>query len=111
MTQTPDRPTGAVTPEEVRRPLAAYRVLAWATGLWLIALCYAIYVRYVLKVPDWPWVRARLGCFRRSARHTSSRETLWTTRTKLYGARPSAPYWPAPSRCWASSSSTTEPPR
>lgn len=47
----------------------------------------ALGVRYVLKVPDWPWVRARLGCFRRSARHTSSRETLWTTRTKLYGAR------------------------
>jgi len=49
----------------------------------LEALC----VRYVLKVPDWPWVRARLGRFRRSAKHTSSRETLWTTRPKLYGAR------------------------
>src|SRR5690606_1778115 len=35
----------------------------------------------------WTWVWARIGCFRRSARHTSSRETLWTTRTKLYGAR------------------------
>jgi len=49
----------------------------------LEALC----VRYVLKVPDWPWVRARLGRFRRSAKHTSSRETLWTTSTRLYGAR------------------------
>src|SRR5690606_36713443 len=49
----------------------------------LEALC----VGYVLKVPDWPWVRARLGRFRRSAKHTSSRETLWTTSTTLYGAR------------------------
>ena len=46
----------------------------------------ALGVRSVLKVPDGPWVRARPGHLRRSARHTSSRETLWTTRTKLYGA-------------------------
>ena len=31
MTQTPDRPAGAVTAEEIRKPLAAYRALAWAT--------------------------------------------------------------------------------
>src|SRR5690606_27767340 len=47
----------------------------------------ALRVRYVLKVPDWPWLRARLGRFRRSATHTSSRKTLWTTSTRLYGAR------------------------
>src|SRR5690606_3351206 len=47
----------------------------------------ALRVRYVLKVPDWPWLRARLGRFHRSARHTSSRQTLWTTSTRLYGAR------------------------
>ena len=57
MTQTPDRPTGAVTADEVRKPLAAYRILAWATGIWLIALCYEIYVRYVLKVDNPPtWI-------------------------------------------------------
>ncbi|MFN8227058.1 MAG: DUF3817 domain-containing protein [Mycobacterium sp.] len=57
MTQTPDRPTGAVTADEIRKPLAAYRALAWATGIWLIALCYEIYVRYVLKVDNPPtWI-------------------------------------------------------
>ncbi len=57
MTQTPDRPTGAVTADEIRKPLAAYRTLAWATGIWLIALCYEIYVRYVVKVDNPPtWI-------------------------------------------------------
>ena len=63
MTQTPDRPAGAVTAEEIRKPLAAYRALAWATGIWLIALCYEIYVRYVLKVDNPPtWIGIVHGC-------------------------------------------------
>ncbi len=56
MTQTPDRPTGAVTPEEVRRPLTAYRVLAWATGLWLLALCYWMVQKYVFDDNSLRWI-------------------------------------------------------
>src|SRR5690606_29330807 len=44
-------------------------------------------VRHVLKVLCSSCVRALLGCFRRSPRHTSSRATLLNSRTKLYGAR------------------------
>ena len=57
MTQTPDRPTGAVTAEQVRKPLTAYRVLAWATGIWLIALCYEMVMKYIVKVDNPPtWI-------------------------------------------------------
>ena len=60
MTQTPDRaepPAGAAPKEKIAAALLWYRVLAWATGLWLIALCYEIFVRYVLKVDNPPtWI-------------------------------------------------------
>ena len=53
MTEAPT-PT---TVESIRKALLAYRVMAWTTGVWLIALCYEIYVRYVLKVDDPPkWI-------------------------------------------------------
>jgi integral membrane protein len=45
------------SPEKIRTALLGYRVLAWATGLWLIALCYEIIMRYVVKVDDPPtWI-------------------------------------------------------
>ena len=57
MTQTPDRPAGAAAPEKIRPALTAYRVLAWATGIWLIALCYEIVVKYVVQVENPPsWI-------------------------------------------------------
>jgi integral membrane protein len=57
MTETPEQPTGTAAPATIRPALAAYRALAWATGIWLIALCYEIYVRYVVKVDNPPtWV-------------------------------------------------------
>ena len=37
--------------------------MAWTTGVWLIALCYEIYIRYVVKVdnpPTWIGVVHRL---------------------------------------------------
>ena len=37
--------------------LTRYRVMAWATGIWLIALCTEMVLKYIVKV-DWPlnWV-------------------------------------------------------
>jgi integral membrane protein len=53
MTETPT-PT---TVESIRKALLAYRVMAWTTGVWLIALCYEIYIRYVVKVDNPPtWI-------------------------------------------------------
>lgn len=33
---------------KIRLSLTAYRVMAWATGLWLIALCVEVVLHYVL---------------------------------------------------------------
>jgi integral membrane protein len=53
MTETPS-PT---TVESIRKALLGYRVMAWTTGIWLIALCYEIVVRYVVKVDNPPtWI-------------------------------------------------------
>lgn len=56
---TPETPTSAtpVSAEKIRPALMAYRVMAWTTGVWLIALCYEIVVRYVVKVDNPPtWI-------------------------------------------------------
>lgn len=51
------RPTGAASDEKIRPALVGYRVMAWATGVWLIALCYEIVVRYLVKVDNPPtWI-------------------------------------------------------
>ena len=43
--------------QNIRTPLLAYRVMAWATGLWLIALCYELAVHYIVKVQNPPtWI-------------------------------------------------------
>jgi integral membrane protein len=56
MTETPE--TQPVTPiEKIRSALTGYRVMAWMTGIWLIALCYEIILKYVVKVEDPPtWI-------------------------------------------------------
>jgi integral membrane protein len=55
--QTPPPAGGATAPERIRTALTAYRVMAWATGIWLIALCYEMFVRYVLEVDNPPtWI-------------------------------------------------------
>ena len=52
---SPDTPP--ITPvEKVRSALTWYRALAWMTGVWLIALCYELIVKYIVKVenpPEW----------------------------------------------------------
>jgi len=53
MTEAPT-PT---TVDSIRKALLGYRVMAWTTGVWLIALCYEIVVRYVVKVDNPPtWI-------------------------------------------------------
>lgn len=54
--ETPE--TTTATPREtVRKALVGYRVLAWVTGLWLIALCYEMVLKYIVKVDDPPtWI-------------------------------------------------------
>ena len=53
MTETPP-----ITPvEKIRSALTGYRVMAWTTGIWLIALCYEIILKYVVKVDNPPsWI-------------------------------------------------------
>ena len=47
----------AVQKDTIRKALLAYRVMAWATGVWLIALCYEMVVKYVIMVPNPPsWI-------------------------------------------------------
>jgi integral membrane protein len=42
---------------KIRTALTAYRVMAWATGIWLIALCYEVIVKYVVQVENPPsWI-------------------------------------------------------
>ncbi len=54
---TSKTPASAAPVEKIRPALLAYRVLAWTTGVWLIALCYEIVVRYVVQVDNPPtWI-------------------------------------------------------
>ena len=56
MTETPE--THPLAPiEKIHSALNRYRALAWLTGIWLIALCYEIILKYVVKVDDPPsWI-------------------------------------------------------
>ncbi|HTM84317.1 MAG TPA: DUF3817 domain-containing protein [Mycobacterium sp.] len=50
-------PVGAAPVEKIRTALLGYRVLAWATGIWLIALCYEMVLKYIVQVEDPPtWI-------------------------------------------------------
>jgi integral membrane protein len=52
-----EAPTPTTPVETIRKALTGYRVMAWTTGIWLIALCYEIVVRYVVKVDNPPiWI-------------------------------------------------------
>ncbi|WP_304111456.1 DUF3817 domain-containing protein [Mycolicibacterium bacteremicum] len=50
-TQTPVVPLASI-----QKALASYRVLAWATGLWLIALCYEMVMKYVFNDDSLSWI-------------------------------------------------------
>ena len=47
-----------ITPpaEAIRRPLLGYRILAWTTGIWLIALCYEMVMKYGFNDDSLSWI-------------------------------------------------------
>ena len=52
-----DDPAPKTPTDAIRKALKAYRILAWATGIWLIALCYEMVLKYIVKVEDPPsWI-------------------------------------------------------
>jgi integral membrane protein len=51
MTETP-----TTSVETIRKALLGYRVLAWTTGIWLIALCYEMVMKYVYGVEGLNWI-------------------------------------------------------
>ena len=53
MTETPT-PTTPV--DAIRKALLGYRVLAWTTGIWLIALCYEMVMKYAYGVEGLNWI-------------------------------------------------------
>jgi integral membrane protein len=42
--------------ETIRKALLGYRVTAWVTGIWLIALCYEMVMKYVYHVEGLNWI-------------------------------------------------------
>lgn len=53
----PDTTRTTADTNKIRTSLLAYRVMAWATGIWLIALCYELVVHYVVRVENPPtWI-------------------------------------------------------
>lgn len=53
--QAADPVPAAPSKESIRKALRNYRILAWTTGVLLIALCYEMVVKYVMKVEDIPY--------------------------------------------------------
>lgn len=53
-----DDPSPQAPPKDaIRKALLRYRVMAWGTGIWLIALCYEVVLKYVVKVENPPsWI-------------------------------------------------------
>ena len=49
-------PALATPKDTVRKALLGYRILAWTTGIWLIALCYEMVMKYGFGVDDLGWI-------------------------------------------------------
>jgi integral membrane protein len=45
-----------VSTETIRKALLGYRVLAWTTGIWLIALCYEMVMKYAFDNDSLGWI-------------------------------------------------------
>lgn len=58
--EPPGAPASAFPLEKIRTALLAYRVMAWATGLWLIALCYEI-VSHLVMHHEIRWIEVVHG--------------------------------------------------
>ena len=52
----PDSPAPLTPVETIRKALLGYRVMAWATGIWLIALCYEMVLKYVFGDDSLGWI-------------------------------------------------------
>lgn len=52
----PESPTPLTSADAVRKSLLGYRVMAWATGLWLIALCYEMVMKYGFGDDSLGWI-------------------------------------------------------
>lgn len=52
----PESPAPMTPVESIRKALTGYRVLAWATGLWLIALCYETVMKYGFNDDSLGWI-------------------------------------------------------
>ena len=105
--ETPEahQPAPVFPVEKIRAALLRYRVMAWTTGIWLIALCYEIVshfvfhqeIRWIGVVHGWVYFVYVLTAFNLAVK------VRWPI-GKTIGVMPQAP-----SRCWASSSSTSRP--
>lgn len=49
-------PVPAAPNDTVRKALTGYRVMAWATGIWLIALCYEMVMKYGFGNDSLSWI-------------------------------------------------------
>ena len=69
--ETPSETSEAVSADRIRPALLGYRVMAWTTGLWLIALCYEIVrhfafhheIRWIEMVHGWVYFVYVLAAF------------------------------------------------
>ncbi len=52
----PNSPAPLIPVETIRKALAGYRVLAWATGIWLIALVYEMVMKYAFHDDSLGWI-------------------------------------------------------
>ncbi|HZA12617.1 DUF3817 domain-containing protein [Mycobacterium sp.] len=56
-TSSSEASTETTDKNSIRIALLGYRVMAWATGIWLIALCYELVLHYVVQVENPPsWI-------------------------------------------------------
>lgn len=49
-------PASQTPNDTVRKALTGYRVLAWVTGVWLIALCYEMVLKYGFGDDSLSWI-------------------------------------------------------
>ena len=52
----PESPSPLASVDTVRKALTGYRVMAWATGVWLIALCYEMVMKYGFGDDSLGWI-------------------------------------------------------
>lgn len=63
VSDTPPPPAGAAPVEQIKSALLPYRVTAWATGLWLIAMCYEMVMKYGYGDHSLNWIAQVHGIF------------------------------------------------